>query len=230
MSDFFRFPHTPHLAWLGEGEPRSDKTLTAAEASHLLESEIRVEEKLDGANLGFSVSERGDLRVQNRGMHLDREHSHAQFRPLWPWLTPHRDALIDALWPHLMLFGEWCLAIHSVEYDALPDWFLGFDVYDRETQRFWSCERRDALLEGLQICGVPKLGSGHFSLVDLKSMLGTSRVGHGPMEGLVVRCEAEAYTHTRAKLVRGSFTQSIQTHWSRGPLRRNRRRGPSPQT
>ncbi|NLZ78249.1 MAG: DNA ligase, partial [Gammaproteobacteria bacterium] len=27
MSDFFRFPHTPHIDWLGEGMPRDDKVL-----------------------------------------------------------------------------------------------------------------------------------------------------------------------------------------------------------
>jgi hypothetical protein len=64
MSDFFRFPHTPHLAWLGEGSPRVDKVLSSREAADLLAGEVVVEEKLDGANLGISVSENGALRVQ----------------------------------------------------------------------------------------------------------------------------------------------------------------------
>ena len=53
MTDFFRFPHTPHLAWLGQGAPRDDKVLTPAEARALLTDAVVVEEKLDGANLGF---------------------------------------------------------------------------------------------------------------------------------------------------------------------------------
>ena len=39
MPDFFRFPHTPHIAWLAEGEPRDDKVLSQAEAQALLADE-----------------------------------------------------------------------------------------------------------------------------------------------------------------------------------------------
>ena len=67
MPDFFRFPHTPHLAWLGAGSPRDDKVLSAAQAQALLAGEVVVEEKLDGANLGFSLATDGELRAQNRG-------------------------------------------------------------------------------------------------------------------------------------------------------------------
>jgi len=35
-SIFFRFPHTPHVAWLGQGQPRGDKVLSTAEAQSLL--------------------------------------------------------------------------------------------------------------------------------------------------------------------------------------------------
>ena len=35
-ADFFRFPHTPHLAWLGEGSPRDDKVLSPNEVTGLL--------------------------------------------------------------------------------------------------------------------------------------------------------------------------------------------------
>jgi hypothetical protein len=57
MSDgFFRFPHTPHLAWLGQGEPRDDKVLSADGSLNLLSADVVLEEKVDGANLGFSLS------------------------------------------------------------------------------------------------------------------------------------------------------------------------------
>ena len=70
MTDFFRFPHTPHLAWLAAGEPRNDKVLSLAEAQTLLAGEVVVEEKLDGANLGLSLNSEGALRTQNRGQYL----------------------------------------------------------------------------------------------------------------------------------------------------------------
>jgi hypothetical protein len=44
MTDFFRFPHTPHLAWLGEGSPRDDKVLLPNEVAALLAGNVVVEE------------------------------------------------------------------------------------------------------------------------------------------------------------------------------------------
>jgi len=221
VTDFFRFPHTPHLAWLGSGEPRDDKVLAPREVATLLAGEVIVEEKVDGANVGFSVSHDGDVVVQNRGSYLDRHHAHDQFRPLWPWLDRNRDALFDALGTQLILFGEWCYACHSVPYDGLPDWFLGFDVYDRGYERFWSSDRRDALLERLDLVPTPRLAHGHCTLPQLQAFLGPSRVGSNDMEGLVVRAEADGWVTGRAKLVAARFTQQIEEHWSRGAVRPN---------
>lgn len=222
MTAFFRFPHTPHLAWLGEGQPRDDKVLATPEAQELLAHEVVVEEKLDGANLGFSITDEGELCAQNRGSYLDRDHAHPQFRPLWSWLSARESAIANALWPNLMLFGEWCYAIHSVVYDGLPDWFLGFDVYDRKLDRFWDSERRNALLTELRLHPVPRLAKSRVSIEQLNQLLsGASRVGGSTIEGLVVRQEGDGFTTARAKLVRAEFTQAIDEHWSRGPLRPN---------
>ena len=71
MNAFLRFPHTPHLAWLGEGAPpRDDKVLSKIDREALLSHDVVVEEKLDGANLGISVGPDGNLRVQNRRQYL----------------------------------------------------------------------------------------------------------------------------------------------------------------
>jgi hypothetical protein len=219
--DFFRFPHTPHLAWLGRDTPRDDKVLSPADVAELLSEDVVVEEKVDGANLGFSVSEDGELRAQNRGSYLAQEAAHPQFKPMWPWLASRREQLVDALWPDLYLFGEWCLAVHSLRYSRLPDWFLGFDVYDRAAGRFWDTTRRDALLAQLGLAPVPQITRGRLDVPRLKAMLGHSRLTDGPMEGLVVRREAEGWTTARGKLVNAAFTQAIDAHWSKGALERN---------
>ena len=85
MTDFFRFPRTPHLAWLGPVTPRADKVLSPQEARDLLSRELIVEEKVDGANLGFSVDTSGALRAQNRGNYLDT--FVGQWKPLNRWLS-----------------------------------------------------------------------------------------------------------------------------------------------
>lgn len=218
--DFFKFPHTPHLAWLSSHSPRQDKVLSPADAREFLSAEVLVEEKVDGANLGISVSPSGELRAQNRGSYLGPR-AHPQFQPLWPWLEARREQLVQALGSRLILFGEWCFAVHSVHYDALPDWFLAFDVYDRHASRFWSSQRRDALVEALGLAHVPVIARGRFSLESIQKLLGPSRLAPVPMEGLYVRRDQGDFLDARAKLVRAEFVQAIEEHWSSRPMQRN---------
>ncbi len=227
MTDFFRFPHTPHIAWLAQGAPRDDKVLSPREATELLGEEVVVEEKLDGANLGFSLSPEGELRAQNRGQYLQAPHA-GQFARLPDWLQLHGDQLQAALVEHspanLMLFGEWCAARHSLDYDHLPDWFLLFDVFERSQGRFWSTPRRNALATTLGLATVPRLLEGRCTLAQIKDLLSRehSQFRQGTLEGIVIRRESAHWCEARAKLVRPDFTQTIGEHWSRRRIEWNR--------
>jgi ATP-dependent RNA circularization protein (DNA/RNA ligase family) len=221
--DFFRFPHTPHLAWLGAGMPRDDKVLSPSEVQAFLEGEVVVEEKLDGANIGLSVGPEGELRAQNRGQYLCGPYS-GQFEHLTKWMDVHEDALFDASSDGNILFGEWCAARHSVSYDRLPDWFLVFDVYDRANNRFWSTPRRNSLAHGLGLSTVPTLLTGRTSLADLQVLVRSesSQFRAGPMEGIVIRQESQQWLTRRAKIVSPGFVQSIQEHWRRRRIEWNK--------
>ena len=221
MTTFFRFPHTPHIAWLGKEQPRDDKVLAPAEAEALLRGPVTVEEKVDGANVGISIDENGDLRAQNRGAYLTRESGHLQFKPLFRWLDERRTDLESALFSDLMLFGEWCHAVHSVAYDRLPDWFLAFDIYDRAIGRFWSVPRRDELVRQLGLALIPRVAGGRFDLAGLQRLFGKSRLADAPAEGLYIRADEGDVLVARAKLVRAEFTQSIEEHWSKRAMRTN---------
>lgn len=214
MTDFVRFPHTPHITWLAPGAPRDDKVLSPVEVADLLSGEVVIEEKLDGANLGFSVSPEGQVRAQNRS-HCLEPPFHGQFAKLRPWLAAHEDRLFDALGTHLMAFGEWCAARHSLDYANLPDWWLLFDVYDRVQGRFWSTARRDAWARLHGFVVVPRLHEGRISAMQLKELVSAthSRFRPGNLEGVVIRRESEDWLEVRAKLVRSEFTQAIDTHW-----------------
>ncbi|AQV92283.1 DNA ligase [Cupriavidus necator] len=194
MKDLFRFPHTPHLAWLGDGEPRDDKVLSPREARELLAGDVVVEEKLDGANLGFSVSAEGKLQAQNRSHYLVAPYA-GQFSRLRSWMPTHEEHLIEALGADLIAFGEWCAARHSLTYEHLPDWWLLFDVYDRSEQRFWSTARRNRWAVDLGVSTVPTLDRGKLSLSALEQMLqaGGSAFSTGPLEGVVVRSEDDSW-------------------------------------
>ena len=214
MSEFFRFPHTPHLTWLGQGTPRDDKVLSALEAEAFLAHPVVLEEKVDGANLGFSVDASGTIRAQNRGQYLQRPFS-GQFARLNGWLARHEEALIDALGESLVLFGEWVAAVHSLEYGGLPDYFLVFDVYDRGTMRSWSTVRRNALASQLGLWVIHPVGAGRYRLNSLKQMLASapSAYGDGGREGIYLRHEGQDWLVARAKLVHPDFVQNMGKHW-----------------
>lgn len=220
MVDFFRFPHTPHITWLAQGQPRDDKVLSMSQAQDLLHGDVVVEEKMDGANLGFSLSPEGELLIQNRGHYLHQPFT-GQFARLPDWLVVHADLLVEVLFHYadnnLMLFGEWCAARHSLDYKSLPDWFLLFDVYERRTGRFWSSLRRNGLAHELSFATVPQLTQGKYGVPQLKDMLcsQTSQFRQGVLEGVVIRSESANWCKARAKLVRPDFTQTIDEHWSR---------------
>ena len=223
MSNFFRFPHTPHIAWLQSGSPRDDKVLTPEEIEDLLRGPVVVEEKLDGANLGFSITPEGQLRAQNRGAYLHAPYT-GQFSRLEQWIAQHEDRFFDAIGEELILFGEWCAARHSLDYQCLPDWWLLFDVYDRNEQRFWSTTRRDALAKRLQLATVPALLQEEVTVDSLKNLVATrnSRYRSGPLEGVVVRRQDENWLIARGKLVRAEFTQAIDSHWRNRTIEWNR--------
>lgn len=220
MDPFVKFPHTPHLIWLGKDPPRVDKVLSTTEVEHFLSGRILIEEKVDGANIGFSVDSDGNLRVQNRGNYLSHR-IHPQFEPLWSWLSLNRFALIEALASGLILFGEWCYARHSVCYDRLPDWFLGFDVYDIRKRVFWPSKLRNEFIEGLGLSRVPMVAEGEFPRSNLLGFLGMSSLGSEPMEGIYLRKEDDLQLLARAKIVRAEFTQDIDQHWSGKILEKN---------
>jgi ATP-dependent RNA circularization protein (DNA/RNA ligase family) len=227
MEKFFRYPHTPHIAWLGTAQPRDDKILSPSDATDLLADLVVLEEKVDGANVGFSLSASGELRVQNRGQYLTEPHG-GQFSRLPQWLAVHGSGVGDALLEHadcgLMLFGEWCAARHSLDYTRLPDWFLLFDVLESASGRSWSSARRDALAAQLGLATTPRLASGRFTLAQLTALLKScsSRFRDGPLEGIVVRRESAQWCASKAKLVRAEFTQSIGEHWRHRRLEWNR--------
>lgn len=219
--EFFKFPTTPHLALLDGVVIRSDKVMSKSERNEFFHHEIIVEEKVDGANLGISIDQEGNIRSQNRGMYLNPPYS-GQWKKLASWLYSKTDALFDHLSNKYIVFGEWCYAQHSVEYNQLPDWFLGFDIYDKSKNSFFSCLRRDDMFRKMGITSVPRIKQGCFSLSDLRLLISKSQVGEKNAEGLYLRIDQGDWLKQRAKIVYPAFIQSINEHWSRYGIKANR--------
>lgn len=221
MHKFMKFPSTPYLAVLDGTSVRSDKVFSFSERERFLAHEVNIEEKIDGANLGISFDSEGILHAQNRGNCLQVPMT-GQWKTLPAWLAHRNARFFDVLTDRYILFGEWCYAKHSVSYDQLPDWFIGFDVFDSQAERFVCKEIRDEFLASLELNVVPFVATGRLSLLEITEHLGKSRFGEGPAEGLYLRYDDADWLGQRAKIVRSEFVQSIEQHWSRAPLEVNR--------
>ena len=222
MNDrFYKFPTTPHLLTTANSTVREDKVLSQKERDDLLQHELLVEEKMDGANLGISFDSLGKLRVQNRGEYLSVPYL-GQWKALPGWLAFKSDSLFDHLNDQFILFGEWCYAQHSTFYDRLPDWFLGFDILDKNSLKFLSWARRHELCSSMAISEVPFIKKGYFTLSELEALLANSCFGDKPAEGIYLRVDDGEWTKQRAKLVRQEFIQIIEKHWSQKPITPNK--------
>ena len=152
-----KYPRTPHLegSRLQPGDEEHEHVpLASLRGQHAV-----VEEKLDGANVGISFTEGGELLLQSRGHYLGggRERHFALFKQ---WASAHEARLLERLEDRYVMYGEWLHAKHSVSYDALPHWFCEFDIYDRRDGTFLSTPRRQTLLAESPVLSVPVVHEG----------------------------------------------------------------------
>lgn len=153
-----KYPRTAHLE--GSRLQPGDSDDGQTPLSHLQGLRVVVEEKLDGANAAVSFTPAGELLLQSRGHYLAGGAGERQFNLFKHWAAAHEGALLARLEDRYVMYGEWCFAKHSCWYDRLPAFFLEFDLYDRQAQRFLSTPARHALLEGGPVLSVPVLYDG----------------------------------------------------------------------
>lgn len=220
-----KFPRTPHL--LNLGATTSDD-LVADTPFEQLKGAMTIEEKIDGANMGLSLDVTGtEIRVQNRS-HWVSSADHAQFKPLDTWVASHRAALLaildrDPQFPErYLLYGEWCVARHSVLYTKLPDRFIAFDLYDRLDATFTSRRALASLLRGAGVQQVPLLAETHSITREQILEMIQRPSAYSPdarVEGVYVRFEDpdRQITVSRGKVVRGDFIAGNE-YWAKGPL------------
>ena len=234
--DLKKYPRTPHLE--GSRLQPGDEDLSQIPFSDIKEKYLVIEEKIDGANSAISFSEEGELLLQSRGHYLTGGYRERHFNLLKQWANVHMDNFFDVLGTRYIMYGEWMYAKHSVYYDALPAYFMEFDIFDREREVFLDTPSRRKLTAQMPICSVPVLAQGVFeSTEQILSYLGESnyiRAGHierlreyclnngqdaqkrcaetdqsTTMEGLYIKIEENGCTVGRLKYVRVSFAQTI---------------------
>ncbi len=234
--ELIKYPRTPHLS--GSRLQPGDEDLSQIPFSDIQGKYLVVEEKCDGANTAVSFDQNGELLLQSRGHYLTGGYRERHYNLLKQWANVHREAFYRVLGSRYVMYGEWMYAKHSVYYDALPHYFLEFDILDRETGKFLDTPSRKALTCRMPVVSVPVLKTGTFSdQKELLNLIGPSlyiRPGHmerlraycekegldgerqcretegsGLMEGLYIKVEEGGCVTERLKYVRASFMQCI---------------------
>ena len=236
MSAIHKYPRTRHI--LDSGLQPGDEDLGRAGFEEIAGRHLVVEEKIDGANAAIGFSTDGRLLLQSRGHYLTGGPRELHFSYLKGWAHGLRDRLWQALGPRYLVYGEWVYAKHTIFYDALPHYFLEFDVLDIATGTFLSTDRRRSLLGGLLIHAVPVLYEGTIpGAADLKALVGPSAYqsprwqnnlaqdamvpphdpglverqtdASGLMEGLYIKIEEDGRVIDRFKYVRPDFVAMV---------------------
>lgn len=204
------FPRVPHLV-PGRGT-RDDLTLESDEVAALLAREAIVEEKVDGANVSLWLED-GIVRCALRSGPdaMDRA---GQLGPLRAWLGSHDEPLRAALASSKAIYGEWLLLRHTVGYDRLPAYLVVLDLW-RPTG-FAATDERNALAAEVGLAVPPELWRGvPGSVAEVEELLGPSRWGVGPMEGLVLR-PIDGGPPRLAKVLRPGFDRVDDEAWRHG--------------
>ena len=233
---FRKYPRTPHIE--GSRLQPGDEDLSQIPFEVIRGKHLVVEEKCDGANSAISFDRNGELLLQSRGHYLTGGYRERHFNFMKQWATVRRDALYAVLGTRYIMYGEWMYAKHTVFYDALPHYFLEFDILDRGNNVFLDTPTRYDMLKDLPIVSVPVLGSGTYQAKkDLLNLLGQSNyiTGNrkqnlidaaikmnldpdrncretdlsGLMEGLYIKVEENGQVVNRMKYVRAEFLQCV---------------------
>lgn len=239
MNDAFlirKYPRTPHLE--GSRLQPGDEDLSQIPFSDIKGKHLVVEEKIDGANTGISFDEAGNLMLQSRGHYLTGGYRERHYNLMKQWATVHKEQFYAVLGKRYIMYGEWMYAKHTIFYDALPGYFMEFDIYDREKGIYLDTPSRRELTGRMPISSVPVLGAKAFiKKEELLELLGQSHfvTGHqrknlydaavklgldperscnetelsGMMEGLYLKVEEGGQVVQRLKFVRAAFLQCV---------------------
>lgn len=237
MEQIYKYPRTHHIE--GSRLQPGDEDLNSVPFSAIKDKYVVVEEKVDGANAAISFGSDGQLLLQSRGHYLTGGAREKHFNLFKQWANTHAAAFWEVLGTRYILFGEWLYAKHTVFYDALPHYFLEYDLFDLEKQVFLSTNSRQKLLAGLPLVSVPILFAGAIqSYKQLIALMGKSHYQTSDflqnfqdiclekgldierslkqtdqsslMEGLYIKVEVGDVTTERYKYVRSSFLTTIQ--------------------
>jgi hypothetical protein len=146
--DIIKYPRTPHI--YGSRIQKGDEDLEAVRLEDIQDNHFVIEEKMDGANCAVSFDEHGQLHLQSRWHFLTGGPRERHFNLLKQWANKHQALFYNVLENRYTMYGEWMYAKHTVFYDNLPDYFMEFDILDRQEGKWLSTQRRNELLKPIR--------------------------------------------------------------------------------
>ena len=208
--DRVKYPRTRHLP-NSPGVGADDEHLQDLTA--LTAGEVVLTEKMDGENTTIGPGYVHARSVDSRA-HPSRD-----------WVRALAGRVQSELPAGMRVCGENLYARHSIGYDALPSYFLVFNIWQGDVCLDW-----DSTLEWAQLLGldcVPVLYRGPMLSVDALQRLWKDACEDERSEGFVVRTAA-SFQHSQfsthvAKWVRAGHVQTDQ-HWMHAALVANRLR------
>lgn len=197
-----KYPRTHHLPW-SEGMHDDDRRIASMRSFE--DRRVIVTVKMDGENTS----------LYRDGMHarsVDGRHhpSRAWVKNMWAKISQD----IPAGW---RVCGENLYAQHSISYQDLPSYFMGFSIWNERNE----CLSWDETLEWFELLDiepVPVLYDGLYDESVIRSLY-DSRKDWADVEGYVVRA-ADSFLYGQfrelvAKFVRKGHVQTTK-HWMHG--------------
>lgn len=213
------YPRTTLLPYKPNGT-KDDLVASESEAAVIFETHhLFVEEKLDGASVGFSVLDDSGRRparhpvIRSRDRILSKGSTKGEFAPIWTWFYKSRDRFEAAIGDEpYSIYGEWMLLQHGIFYDSLPDWFIAYDIYNYRNGKFLAPELAREILEAAGF-SVPVLRfSGHLQggYSDLEEMAYLSAAwANEQAEGIYLKISNPMIITHRFKMVRPDFRRGV---------------------
>jgi hypothetical protein len=153
---------------------------------------------------------------ENLTLHRDYYHARSidsKFHPSRTWLQNFHAKMKHLIPPDWRICGENLYAKHSIPYENLESYFLGFSIWD-DTNTALSWAETEFYLEEFEIPTVPVLYTGFFDIRIVKSII--SSLDIDKQEGIVVRIAGEIpysdFDRCVAKWARPKHVET-ETHW-----------------
>lgn len=211
-----KYNRTFHLPW-SKGVSNDDKIIESI--SSFINTPIVISEKLDGSNTS----------LENKGC-FSRSHSGPPTHESFDEFKVLHATVKHKIPEQIQLFGEWLYALHSIEYNELPAYFMLFNVRDILTDEWLSWEDVEMWAEEVEVPTVPVLFKGtvssekEFKELTESFMIQPSLCG-GIREGVVVRVASNFsdnyFASNVAKCVRKDHV-TTSTHWIHQKIVKNK--------